>query len=105
MVAASPCVDAVQEADPDEVSRGFGIARQRCARGDRRDPRPAGGEREGAELEEIARVAGACAKAPHQKAREDKRCQAMGPQPDHRAIIPPDVNFADMATGVAKLYK
>ena len=100
---------AVKQADPHEITRGFGETEQRIARRDRADPGPAGGKRKGRGKQASARLPRHLSEAPQHQRREAGRGERMTPEGDqrvHDAVSPrPIVKSADIGRGVAKLYK
>ena len=95
---------AVDQADPDQISRRFRIGGERVARDDRIEPGPAGRDRESGQQKPLIRLADRT-EAPDREAKEGRRADRVAPEADQRVHGRSPVNSTDMSGGVAKFYK
>jgi hypothetical protein len=96
--------EAVDEADPNEVSSRLRISRERVPGQDRVEPGPAGSDRKSGEQEPLV-VLPDRTEAPDQQAEEARRAKRVTPKGDQRLHRRSTVKPSDMSGGVAKFYK
>ena len=88
--------EAVEQADPEEVTRAFGIADNRIAGSDRDEPGPASGDGEGTGEEALERLPRRIADSLQGQRREQHRRERMAPEGDQRMHAGLGVSSTDM---------